>query len=128
MKELTWWVDKPVILSDTWCEAFNLSLGSWCICWNGSCLGSFEVSTFLGSGVFTRVHCWSDCEAVYSIGCWNILWIPWLFLDGLPLLGMVFMSVVSLFNSLQEGMLQCSYTVMVVNVFCHWKMKTRQYY
>ena len=44
-----------------------------------------------------------------------MLQIPWLLLDSLPLLGMVFMSVVSLFNSLQEAMLQCSYMVMVVS-------------
>ena len=68
------------------------------------------MSIFLGSGVLTGVHCWSECEVVYSM-----LQIPWLFLDGLPLLGMVFMLVVSLLNSLQEAMLQCSCMVMVVS-------------
>ena len=94
-----------------------------------SCLESFEISTFLGSGVFTGVCCWSNCEAVYSIGCWNMLWIPWLSLDSLPLLDMVFMLVVSLFNSLQEAMLWCSYMVLVVSK-CFLpvqKWKTRQH-
>ena len=44
-----------------------------------------------------------------------MLQIPWLFLDGLPLLGMVFMLVVSLLNSLHEAMLTCGCTVMVVS-------------
>ena len=43
-----------------------------------------------------------------------MLQIPWLFLDGLPLLGMVFMLEVTLHNSLQEAMLMCGCTVMVV--------------
>ena len=72
------------------------------------------VSIFLGSGVLTGVCCWSDCGAVYSIGYFDMLQIPWLFLDSLPLLGMVFMSVVNLLNSLQEAMLTFGCMVMVV--------------
>ena len=44
-----------------------------------------------------------------------MLQIYWLFLEGLPLLGMVFMSVVSLFNSLQEAMLFYVCTVLVAS-------------
>ena len=58
------------------------------------------VSIFLGSGVLTGLYCCSDCEIVYSIGCCDILQIPWLFLYSLPLLGMVYMLVVNLLNSL----------------------------
>ena len=43
-----------------------------------------------------------------------MLQIPWLFLDSLPLLGMVFMLVVNLFNLLQEAMLTFGCVVMVV--------------
>ena len=35
LKRFTWWVNKPVILPDTWCEALNLSLGRWYICQGG---------------------------------------------------------------------------------------------
>ena len=43
-----------------------------------------------------------------------MLQIPWLFLDGLPLHGMVFMSVFKLLNSLQEAMLTFGCMMMVV--------------
>ena len=77
--------------------------------------GLFLVSTLLGSGVFTGVPCWSDCEVVYPIECRHTLWIPWLFLEGLPLPSMVFMSVVSLLISLQEAMVFCICMVLVAN-------------
>ena len=44
-----------------------------------------------------------------------MLQIPWVFLEGLPLLGMVLMLVVSLLNSLQEAMLVCDFTVLIVS-------------
>ena len=44
-----------------------------------------------------------------------MLQIPWLFLEGLPLLGMVLMAVVSLLNSLQEAMLFHICMVLVVS-------------
>ena len=114
LKGFTWWVNKPVILFDTWCKAFNLSLGRWCICWSGVLVLTIVSKHTSRKWVFTGVPCWSDCKAVYPIGCWDMLQIPWLFLEGLSLLGMVFMSVVSLLNSLWEAMF-CICTVLVVS-------------
>ena len=77
--------------------------------------GLLSVSTLLGSGIFTGVPCLSDSEAAYPMGCCGMLW---LFLEGLLLLAMVFMSVVSLFSSLQEAML--FYVCMVLVVSKHF--------
>ena len=120
-----WWylVEVVYLMGQQTCHSV------WCMVWSfqpylwedgvsakvESWSGFFAISMFLRSGVFTGVCCWSSCEAVYSIGCWDMLQIPWLFLDGLPLLVMVFMLVVSLLNSLQEAMLTCSCTVVVVS-------------
>ena len=49
------------LLTCLWEDGVSAKMESW--------FGSFAVSTFLGSGVFTGVPCWSNCEAVYSIGC-----------------------------------------------------------
>ena len=76
--------------------------------------GPFSVSTLLGSGVYTGVPCWSDCEAVYPLRMLRMQ-IPWLFLEGLPLPGMVFMLVVNLLISLQEAMVFCICMVLVAN-------------
>ena len=118
-----WYLVEEVYLMGWTNLSFFLTHGvklSTCV-WEGgvsadveSWLGSFAVSMFLGSGVFAGICCWSNCEAVYSIECCNMLQIPWLFLDGLPLFGMVFMLLVSLLNSLQEAILICGCMGMVV--------------
>ena len=43
-----------------WEDGVSAEMESW--------FGLSAVSTFLGSGVFNGVPCWSDCEAAYSIG------------------------------------------------------------